>query len=365
MDNRGALLILNAIKGLTSRRIQDLIKYFGSAQAVLSSVGKIREHKFLPEQAIQHIESFPQESFFLNEEKLIAAHKADVITLWDKDYPKTLKEISNPPVVLYVKGTLNKDEEPALAIVGSRQASIYGMTMAEKFALELAELGITIVSGLAKGIDTFAHRGALKAKGRTIAVLGSGLANLYPRDNKKLFEEIAENGAVISEFPMTTEPLSYNFPQRNRIISGLSLGVLIVEAALKSGALITSDFALEQGKEVFALPGKIDSPNSKGVHQLIKQGAKLSTHRDDILEELKVPLKKSLVIEFQTAQVENFELNSEENEIFQQIKIQPLHIEDLAGFEKQPINRLSSVLLNLELKGLIKQLPGKNFVRCK
>jgi len=210
------------------------------------------------------------------------------IAIDDKQYPVNLKYIYDSPSVLYTKGEILPEDGLAVAIVGTRGPSVYGTQTAQRLAGECARKGITVISGLAKGIDTAAHKGALKAGGRTIAVLGSGFLNLYPAQNRGLAEEISKNGAVISEFPMNAEPLRRNFPRRNRIISGLSLAVIVVEAAAKSGSLITADCALEQGREVFAVPGIVRSVTSQGTHQLLRQGAKLVETIDDILEELQL-----------------------------------------------------------------------------
>ncbi|UCB57420.1 MAG: DNA-processing protein DprA [Candidatus Omnitrophota bacterium] len=223
-----------------------------------------------------------------------SSNKIKTLSLNDKEYPANLRYIYSPPLALYVKGNILAEDSIALAIVGSRKASYYGLKNAESLGFKLASQGITIISGLARGIDTAAHRGALAAGGRTIAVLGSGLNIIYPRQNKGLAEEISKNGAVISEYAQDTPPLRQNFPRRNRIISGLSLGVVVVEAAKRSGALITADFALEQGREVFALPGKIDSFTSAGTHELIKDGAKLVESTEDIIEELEALKHSSL-----------------------------------------------------------------------
>ena len=217
---------------------------------------------------------------------LIKKYDVEVITIDEDQYPKNLKHIYNPPRVLYVKGKLIPEDYYSIGIVGSRKASFYGQQNAERLGSELAQKGFTVISGMARGIDTYAHKGALKAKGRTIAVLGSGINVVYPPENKTLMDEISRNGAVISEFPIDTRPNRQNFPMRNRIISGLSMGVLVIEAARKSGALITASFALEQGREVFSLPGRVDMSTSRGTLGLIKEGAKLVESVDDILEEL-------------------------------------------------------------------------------
>lgn len=213
-------------------------------------------------------------------------NKIKTLTLQDKNYPANLRHIYQPPSIIYFRGEVLLEDNIAVAVVGSRRATDYGLGNAERLGFELASRGVTVISGLARGIDTAAHKGALRAGGRTIAVLGSGLDVMYPSENKRLADEITRYGAVISEFEPDAPPARHNFPKRNRIISGLSLGVVIVEAAKRSGSLITADFALEQGREVFALPGKVGSFTSEGTHNLIKQGAKLIESIEDIVEEL-------------------------------------------------------------------------------
>ncbi len=282
-----------------------------------------------------------------------------------------MNEIPDAPVVLYYKGSLIPADEAAVAIVGSRRASLYGLSLAEKFARRLAELGIAVISGLARGIDTAAHRGCLQASGRTLAILGCGLMHVYPKENKGLMENIEKQGAVISEFPMRTLAFAYNFPRRNRIISGLSLGVLVVEASLRSGALVTSRCALEQGREVFAIPGQIDHPNTFGTHRLIKEGAKLVNCVEDILEELKLPLEsflfklKAMHSENAVAAAENSpeDLSEEESKIYRAITQQPIYIDELATQWNRSVAEMTGILLTLELKRYVKQLPGKYFVK--
>ncbi|MCX5710697.1 MAG: DNA-processing protein DprA [Candidatus Omnitrophica bacterium] len=287
------------------------------------------------------------------------------INLNDAGYPDNLKSIYDPPKALHVLGEIKPEDKFAVAIVGSRRATYYGLAQAEMYGAQLASKGITVVSGMARGIDSAAHRGALKSGGRTIAVIGSGFNNIYPQENKELAKEIAKNGAVVTEFPVDTKPLPQNFPQRNRVISGLGLGVLVVEAAKNSGALITADFALEQGREVFALPGKIDSGNSYGTNELIKQGAKLVTCVEEILEELIVPLgvllpppglatKKQAVFEFG---------DREESEVYGMISGNSVGLDGLIEKTNLDISKISDILLRLQLKKMIRQLPGKQFVR--
>jgi DNA processing protein len=295
------------------------------------------------------------------------------ITIGDAEYPKNLRNIYNFPKQLYVNGTLLESDDMAVAIVGSRRATIYGIETAEKLGFELAAKGVTVVSGMAVGIDSAAHRGSLRAKGRTIAVMGSGHNSIYPPQNRKLYEEIAAAGAVVTEYEDDMEPLPYNFPARNRIISGLSLGVVVVEAARNSGALITADFAAEQGRTVFAVPGKVSSATSSGANELIKDGARLVQTADDIMEELNITEIK-LPDETKKADIENDiagktkayiynSLTEPERKVYKILNNEPLYIDDIfrkTGLEQ---TKVSKVLLDLEMKKLIKELPGKQFVR--
>jgi len=290
-----------------------------------------------------------------------------VITLDDPEYPGNLKNIFSPPIVLYVKGRIEAGDQRSVAIVGSRHASFYGLAQAEKFAFELAERRFTVVSGMARGIDTSAHKGALKACGRTIAAIGSGFKHIYPEENRSLAERIAENGAVISEFPLDACPLRENFPRRNRIISGLSLGTLVVEAAQNSGALITADFALEQGREVFSIPGKIDSAYSFGTNALIKQGAKLVSNTDEIIEEFGFAggFRAQASVEPVNETGCEASLSGKEQGFWRLIKNEPVHFDRLVDETRLDITRVSDILLSLRLKKLIRELPGKFYIRTK
>ena len=287
MNDTERLLILNMVEDLGSVRTQALLKYFGSLEEIFQAKERdLKEVKGTGEKIAFEIIRSSRRIDLKKELGLIKRHNIKIISFLDKGYPKNLKNIYNPPMVLYVLGDVLPQDDVAIAIVGSRLASFYGIQQAERFGFELASRGVTVTSGLARGIDSSAHRGALKAGGRTLAILGSGILNIYPKEHRGLAEEISKNGAVISEFPMMAIPEKRNFPKRNRIISGLSLGVVVVEAAQRSGALITSDIAIEEGREVFAVPGKVDSITSRGTNGLIKQGAKLAETVDDILEEL-------------------------------------------------------------------------------
>lgn len=279
-----------------------------------------------------------------------------------KVYPDNLKNIYNPPEKLFVDGEILPSDNNAIAIVGTRRASYYGMEQCEKLSYDLAIRGITIISGMARGIDSAAHRGALKAKGRTIAVLGSGHNHIYPPENKKLYGEIVKNGAVVSEYEPDIPPFRTNFPRRNRIISGMSKGVVIIEAPRKSGALITADFALEQGRDVFALPGNISSVRSSGTNALIKEGAKLVEGISDILEELKnvIDIKE---IDSADSKPGLEKCSSDEKMIFGILSDKSKSIDEISSIANLPVYKISEALLKLELKRLIKGLPGENFVR--
>lgn len=285
-----------------------------------------------------------------------------IITWDDPAYPEKLRNIHNPPVLLYVKGDPALLGHDGLGIVGARAATSYGLRMAEDFAFQLAERGLTVISGLALGIDTAAHQGALKAKGKTVAVLGNGMDIVYPRQNSKLFDTIAATGAVVSEYPLGTKPDGFRFPARNRIISGLSLGVLVVEAAQRSGSLITASLALEQGREVFAVPGRIDSAKSVGVHRLVQEGAKLVYTIGDILEE--VQLDEARPVGVPVIQKENtstIELAPEADKIFSFLDVYPKTIDEIIRGTTLPAPKVSEHLLLLELEGLVESLPGKQY----
>ncbi len=288
-------------------------------------------------------------------------------------YPANLKNIYDPPKQLYVNGNILEEDRNAVAIVGSRRASIYGLEMGEKLGYDLAARGITVVSGMAIGIDTAAHRGALKAKGRTIAVLGSGHNNIYPSQNRELYQEIARTGAVVTEYEDDMEPLRYNFPRRNRIISGLSLGVVIVEAARNSGALITADFAAEQGREVFAVPGKISSNTSSGTNELIKDGARLIQSVDDIFEELSIKgtpsasgvrdeaARKAIASKTKTYIYNS--LTDNERKIYKLLSDEPIYIDEILTKTGLDSSIALKTILGMQLKSLIKEIPGKQFIR--
>lgn len=284
-----------------------------------------------------------------------------IIGRFDEDYPELLREIYDPPIVLYVKGKLPEPGYTGVGIVGSREASLYGLRMAAKLAGELAFSGAVVVSGLALGVDGAAHEGALKSGGVTLAVLGSGLNVVYPEQHKKMAREIEKSGALISEYPMDMLPLPQNFPLRNRVISGLSRGVVIVEARAKSGALITADAALEQNREVFALPGNADSERSAGTHGLLKQGARMVTSAADILEGL-----GAAVVAGRSKQAPPLPtLSEDEDRLLSHIETKPQYVDEIIEHSGVSHSRALSALTLLEIKKIVKQLPGKQFVRVR
>lgn len=286
-----------------------------------------------------------------------------VLTCDDEDYPETLREIFDPPFVLYGAGNPEVLREPSIAVVGARRPTPYGRAMAEKLSKDLAACGLVVVSGLALGIDSLAHWGAL-AEGKTIAVLGSGLDDIYPRENKSLFRKIAERGAVISEFPPSMPPLAFHFPLRNRIISGLALGVVVVEATRHSGSLITARLALEQNREVMAVSGNVTSDFSRGANWLIKSGAKLVETWEDVVEEFSSPLRERFLARRTEENKKMPELSPEEKKIFNGLKVDELtHIDEIVEASAASVSEILALLLNLELKGLIHQAPGKYFQR--
>jgi DNA processing protein len=370
-------IALNMTPGIGPRAAAKLLERFGSAEAVFGATRTELETLRLRPEAVESIRS--REFFEKATEEIERARSlgVDILLLDDGVYPALLREIFDPPVTLYVKGAWSEClEKPCVAIVGSRRCSTYGQNAATMLARDLAQRGVTIISGLARGIDAAAHRGALEAKGRTVAVMGTGLDQIYPRDHKKLADEILENGgALLSEFPLETPPAPQNFPYRNRIISGLSLGVLIVEAAENSGSLITARLAMEQNREVFAVPGNITSRNSFGPNYLIKgAGAKLVQQWQDVASELPSEIAAQMLPpepkkKKEKGLVEQLSLVPEglsvtEHTIWKLLSMdEPVHIDALAQASKLSVPELTGALLGLEMRDLVRQLPGKCFIR--
>jgi DNA processing protein len=354
-------LALSLTPGVGSIFIKRLLDRFGTPEAVFQArLDELLEIEGLGEKVAREIRKGPVEKNVEKELHLLEVVGGKMMTIKDESYPKRLKEIYDPPPLLYVRGELKEEDELAVAIVGSRKTTPYGRWITEKMGQELARHGITIVSGMARGIDSHAHWGALSGGGRTIAVLGSGVDVVYPPENRNLYKRIIDQGAVLSEFPMNSPPEGGHFPKRNRIISGLSIGVVVVQAGMESGSLITANCALEQGREVFAVPGNVGSDGSRGTHQLIKDGAKLVESSDDILEEVLPQWKKEREPP-QEVERPVRDLTDEEKVLFDQLGETPLHIDVLIRESQFDPGKVSSLLLNLELKGLISQWPGKCF----
>lgn len=299
------------------------------------------------------------QSLFLKEIEQLEKLNAKIITIWDHEYPSILKKIYDPPIIFYAKGDYKETDNYSIAIVGTRQPTYYGKLQAEKISSDLASQNITVVSGLARGIDSIAHKSALNKGGRTIAVVGSGLDVVYPPENKKLFDEISEKGMIISEYSLGTKPDAQNFPKRNRIISGLSLGCIIVETGIKGGAMQTASFALDQNREVFAIPGNLGVKQSEGTNILIQKGeAKLTQNAEDVLIELELKLKPLLGKKIPKPKME---LNLFEEKIISSLDNKPMQIDKIASLTNLSTSDCLVHLLSLEFKGLVKQLPGKVF----
>lgn len=372
-ENLKYWLALMSVDGIGHASFQPLLNHFHSLAAVFdATLQDITAIPGINKKSAAAIVSFKDWDKILRELEVLDKSGIHIITFLDDRYPPNLLNIYDRPAFLYVFGRLEKDDIP-LAIVGSRRASTYGKYTTERFSRELAQKGITIVSGMARGIDSCAHRGALSTGGRTIAVLGSGLDVIYPPENRDLYTAISQNGAVISEFPLGTQPVSYHFPARNRIISGISYGVLVVEAGEKSGSLITARLAMDQGREVFAIPGAIDSASARGTNSLIKQGAKLIENTDDILEDIlpqleRPPSRHSFEPEpppiAKAREISPFssgESNPTDQAILSALHRENTHADDIISATGLPTAEVLSRLINLELKGLIVQHPGKYY----
>jgi DNA processing protein len=334
-----------------------LLSRFGTPERALkASFRELSEVKGVSPKAAASIAGHDYAGLARSESEKVQALGVEVIDILSHRYPRLLMEIPDPPPYFYLKGELS-GSETAVAMVGSRRATQYGLCTATRLARDLALQGITVVSGMARGIDTAAHWGALKAGGRSVAVLGCGIDLVYPPENGTLYQALTEKGALISEFPMGTAPLAENFPRRNRIISALSRGVLVVEAGEGSGSLITAHCALEQGREVFAVPGNVSASGSRGVNGLIKEGAKLVERVEDILEELGLEPQATLPL----PKPPNFELTPQEAELYALLCQGALQIDDIIVQSALTASEVSATLLRLEMKGAIVQLPGKRF----
>ncbi|MEM7034508.1 MAG: DNA-processing protein DprA [Chloroflexota bacterium] len=356
-DTTGFWVGFSKVSGVGPARLRALLDYYGDiSSAWQANLGELRAIG-LDKRTVENLAKTRAEIDLGAELKKIEQLKVTVLT-WDSpDYPALLKAIPDPPPTLYVRGQLTDQDAWAVAVVGTRRATTYGKECTRLISHGLAKNGITVVSGLAYGIDTEAHRTAVEAGGRTIAVLGSGVDVIYPADNRKLAGAIIEQGAIVSEYPLGTRPDSKNFPPRNRIISGLSLGTLVVEGTIRSGARITTDYALEQGRDVLAIPGPILRKSSEGPNHLIQHGAKLVTQVDDILEELNLTM-----IAHQTEARAIIPDNDIEATLLQQLSSDPIHVDVLGQSTGLSASDLSSTLTMMELKGMVRQVGGMNYI---
>ncbi|MCY3770600.1 MAG: DNA-processing protein DprA [Gemmatimonadetes bacterium] len=365
MSDLASWLTLARVPGVGAARFHALLRRFGSPSAALSaSVEELTATEGLGPQIARAIRTCRDDAFADRQLRLLERHEARIVTFRDRSYPERLREIYDPPPLLFVSGGWEARDEQSVAIVGTRFTSAYGRKMTESFSAELSSYGFTVVSGMARGVDTLAHKTALRGDGRTVAVLGSGLDRPYPAENHRLMSSIRHHGAVMTEQPFGTGPDAVNFPQRNRIISGATLGTIVVEAGQRSGALITARFALDQGREVFAVPGPLNAPGSEGVNRLIKDGtAKLIQRVEDVIDELAPRLG------FDPARIERkppvpaFDLLPEEKAVYGRLSSEPEHIDQLASALALTSSQALGVLLALELKGAARQLPGMMFVR--
>jgi len=362
MRDKRYLIWLSSLSGIGSKSCMSLVRYFGSAENVYNcSFSELRSSGIVGEKTAMTVyrdRNIENTDDYL---KTMKESGINVYTIHESEYPENLKHIYDPPPIIYVKGGLVPGDNTAVGIVGARKATDYGLKAAQRIAFRLAEMGITVVSGMALGIDSAAHRGALKAGGRTIAVCACGLKHVYPASNYGLSQEISKSGALISEYPFDTAAFAKQFPARNRIISGMSLGVIVVEAGEKSGSLITADFALEQGREVFAVPGNISSPNSKGTNALIKNGAKLVSSIEDIIEELSLDIIYRGKRDAECDNAAVMDISIEEGLILKLLQEKEADRDEIADATKLQPGKVMSALTKLEIKGMIQQV-GENYL---
>src|SRR5438552_1705124 len=366
MDPRESLVALNLVEHVGPIRVRQLLEHFGDAPAILgASKSQLLQVRGIGEETAESIAKWEKTVDLNAELKRIADFGCRIVLQAVWEYPELLRQIYDRPIVLYVQGELLPKDKNAVAMVGSRMITHYGIEAARKLAYQLAYVGVTVVSGGARGIDSAAHQGALSAKGRTIAVLGTGINLVTPPENAELFERIAASGAVITQFPFNRPPDKQSFPIRNRIVAGMTLGTVVVEANMTSGALITANFATEYGRQVFAVPGRIDSPRSKGCHELIKKGAKLCESAEDILSEFEYlfPASNRPPSPNETGALPALELSENEQKVYTTLDHEEVSIDEIIRHSGLPSAAVSVALLSLEMKRLIRQLPGKMFVK--
>ncbi len=360
VDPRMYWVGFNLVKGIGAVRFKALLDAFGNAEAAWNASPEALVEVGLSRKII---ESFQRVRKGVSLEQIwgrIQSLGVDVLTWDDEGYPRHLKEIDQPPPVLYIRGSLMPEDEWAVAIVGTRRVTSYGRQVAEEVATTLAQSGVTIISGLARGVDSIAQQAALNAGGRTLAVLGNGVDLVYPPENKRLASEIIEHGALVSDYALGTPPDGINFPPRNRIISGLAMSVIIVEAGLTSGALITASFAVEQGRDVFAVPGNINAPQSLGTNRLIRDGAQPLLSPQDVLEALNL----TMVTEHRVVRVA-LPTDPVESRLYKLLSREPMHVDEIRAQANMPIETVSATLAMMELKGMVRQVGGMNYVAVR
>lgn len=360
MEKQAYWVGFNLVRGIGAVRMKNIVDYYGNLEIAWNAPATGLISAGIPSRVV---ENFIQIRKSVDLEKVmekVTSQGVKIYTWDDDDYPKRLKEIPQPPPVLFVKGSINVEDDWAVSVVGTRRVTPYGRQVAAEVARFLAENGVTVVSGLARGVDAIAHQTAVSSGGRTFAVLGSGVDVIYPPEHRKLAEEISRQGAVISDYPMGTQPESINFPPRNRIIAGLSLATIVVEAGETSGALITAKFAVEQGRDVFAVPGSILTPQSEGTNRLIEDGARPLLRMNEILEVLKlenIPEKQN--------NRKSLSATPEEKKLLQYLSQEPKHIDEICNLSTLPIQTVSATLTMMELKGLVTHVGGMNYVAAR
>ena len=357
IDPRKYWIGFSFVKGIGPVRFQKLLDFFGKPEIAWQAPSEALREAGLGAKIAENVVRTRSSIDLDREWESIQKEGITVLTWEDEEYPRRLKEIDQPPPVLYVKGKLSPEDEWPVAIVGTRRVTAYGRQVTDEIASTLSRNGLTIISGMARGVDAIAHQAALNAGGRTIAVLGCGVDRVYPPEHKGLSERIVEQGALISDYAPGTPPEASNFPPRNRIISGLSMAVVVAEAGQRSGALITASFAADQGRDVFAVPGNIMSPQSRGTNRLIQEGAFLIVKPNDVLEVLSL----TMVTQHRAARVV-LPANAVEAQLFQTLGHEPLHIDEIGARTDLPINKVTATLALMELKGMVRQVGGMNYV---
>jgi DNA processing protein len=359
-DHRMYWVGFNMVKGIGSVRFKILLDAFGSAETAWNASPEALLDAGLSRKVVESFQRVRKGVSLEQVWQRLQSMDVQVLTWDDEGYPRHLKEIDQPPPVIYIRGTLTPEDEWAVAIVGTRRVTAYGRQVTEEIATSLARNGVTIISGLARGVDSLAHQAALNAGGRTLAVLGSGVDLVYPPENRKLAAQIIEHGALVSDYSLGTPPDGVNFPPRNRIISGLAMAVIVVEAGQTSGALITASFAAEQGRDVFAVPGNIHAPQSQGTNRLIRDGAQPLLNPQDVLEALNL----TMVVEHRAVRVA-LPSDPVESRLYKLLSHEPMHVDEIRALANMPIETVSATLVMMELKGMVRQVGGMNYVAVR